>query len=285
MKKAEIILLWWLCLFNWTCININESNKHTNEKLVETLTKQNNEKIYDIEENGIESQKIENLENKGTKTIYIDSIKDSPLFMPGTKRHIWEFLWYNQYEKILKEYNNIETIPENQTILDYDSIQFPLIFDWLESKLPNNVKNLLGKWNFEEYKDDIVDKNWDLIVICNIWTQWSEKFILWYYIEWKLYLATHTTIWKKNYTPDWLFRSWIKNPRNVSKKYGNSAMPYTILIKWNICMHQWKVTWEKLSHGCIRVPWLYQQEIYNKIKDWTAIIIKNEAKEETSNEE
>lgn len=268
-------------IFNTIKQEINiEIKNDTTEKEIYQILSPNNKKIYSTD---IDSLEINT--NKEIQNVYIDSIKNSPLFMRGTRRHIWEFLWYNQYKDIIKKYNDWEilndtTFQKNPSILRFQNICFPLIVDWLEKELPNTIKDVLADSIFSEYKDSIVDND-DLIIITNIWKNWQDRFVLWYYIQGNLYLATEVSIWRWEFTPAWVFSSWMKYPRNKSRKYQNAAMPYTIQIQWNICMHQWKVTWKKLSHGCIRVPWLFQQEIYKKITDKTPIIINKNPKTDT----
>lgn len=200
-----------------------------------------------------------------------ESFKKSPLFMRWTRRHVWEFLWYNQYKDILSKYNTYDSNKLEEakySINSLDSLSFPLIVDWLEQFFPEKAEDMIQSEDLSEYRDSLINEE-DFIVVKNEW----GKYVLWYYKWWKLYLATHVSIWTWNNTPEWFFRLWAKYSRNVSRKYNNAPMPYTIVVDWNICMHQWKVTGDKLSHGCIRVPGLYQQVMYSETQEWTPIVL------------
>lgn len=215
---------------------------------------------------------IEMVFSNKVETVHLDLIKNWPLLMRGTKRHIWEFLWYNQYEEILKKYNrwnyDENAFNQNFSITNFDSIRFPLIYDGLEKEMPETLDELMKNENMMPYVDSLWWRQ-DLIIVQKVWYQHA----LCYYKDGKLLLATHVSIWIWDYTPTWYFELWAKYPRNVSRKYRNAPMPYTEVISWNICLHQWKVTWFPLSHGCVRVPWLYQKYIYENSDIWTPIIL------------
>lgn len=65
--------------------------------------------------------------------------------------------------------------------------------------------------------------------------------------------------------------------RRRSRKYKNAPMPYSLHVSGGYFIHQGTSTGYPLSHGCIRVPWLYQQWLYKQIKQEgnTQIIIHN----------
>lgn len=250
--------------------NLNNNTADTAQTLFDTL---------DVEKDTISKinstrtqEDIEMVFSNDVETTQISSIKNWPLFMRGTKRHVWEFLWYNQYETILKKYNrwiyNEEKFNEDYSIMNFDSIRFPLIYDELENVFPKSLDELMKDESLSLYIDSLWGRQ-NLIIIQKLW--W--KHVLWYYKDGYLSLATHVSIWRWNYTPTWYFELWAKYPRNVSRKYHNAPMPYTEVICGNICLHQWKVTWFPLSHGCVRVPWLYQKYIYENSDIWTPVIL------------
>lgn len=253
-----------------------------NKKIIKTFSLPEDYKLpedtYQLEnsweDNATVDMPVDSIEpdpNVVVETVNYSDIKDGPLFMRGTKRHIWEFLWYNQYQDILSKYNTYDPnklAEAKYSISSLESLSFPLIVDWLEQVFPERTEDMIQSDELFEYRDSLINEK-DFIVVKNSW--W--KYVLWYYKWWKLYLATHVSIWTWNNTPEWFFRLWAKYKRNVSRKYNNAAMPYTIVVTWNICMHQWRVTWTKLSHGCIRVPWLYQQIMFYDTQEWTPIVL------------
>jgi len=282
MWSIKNIATLWLATLTMASCSPSNGNTINREKItseiVKTFSNPSNDKIqcdtYQLDtitpspipetiESGFDTTKI--------KTIKVSDIKDWPLFMRGTKRHVWEFLWYNQYQDILSKYNTYDTNKLKEakySINSLDSLSFPLIVDWLGEFFPERAEDMIQSDDLSEYRDSLANQQ-DFIVVKNEW--W--KYVLWYYKWWKLYLATHVSIWVWNTTPKWFFRLWAKYKRNVSRKYNNAPMPYTIVIEWNICMHQWKVTWEKLSHGCVRVPWMFIPEIYNSAQEWTPVVL------------
>ena len=225
MNKLQKILLGWLIIWVWSCTETEKVKNNASEKIFkeiqdtcvyENQKDTNEQEILKIlwNDNKIYESTIDSLEidhDKEIKTVYIDSIKKGPLFMRGTRRHIWEFLWYNQYQNIIKKYNNPEilqdtTFQKNPSVLRFNNINFPLIADWLEKELPNTIWKVMEDTNFSELKDSIKTDG-DLILITNIWKNWQERYALWYYVQWNLYIATEVSIWRGENTPDWLFSS------------------------------------------------------------------------------
>jgi hypothetical protein len=111
----------------------------------------------------------------------------------------------------------------------------------------------------------------DLIYI----TKWDNQLhSLAYYKEWKLYIATHISPGlKEKKTPEWVFKINHKESSRRSRKYDDAPMAYAMHIVWWIYMHQWKSDWNQRSHWCIRVPWLYEQELFASVKTNTQVII------------
>lgn len=194
------------------------------------------------------------------KEVYLEDLKNTPLFMDWIKRYNWEMLWYGQKDLILKNYNNIDAKKTN--LEDLEKIKFPLIYDELKNVFPENISDL--KLN-KEFK-------WkDLIFITKLENQLHA---LAYYKEEKLYLATYISPWSKwHETPEWEFKIEFKEKDRRSKKYENAPMAYAMNINWWIFMHQWKSDWTMKSHWCIRVPGLYEQELFFTVKNKTPVII------------
>jgi len=191
-----------------------------------------------------------------------EDIHNTPLVMKGTRRHIGEYLGYDQYDAILKKYNN-DTIPDWDKTYDdlcidnIGNIRFPLIYDELWDKVPHVLGELLQEVKFAKYRDTLAS---DDTVMINLDVEWKRSFL--YYKGWKLVLATYTTIGKWNATPRGFFRVDYKVEYKKSKKYNNAAMPYALHVTNNIFVHQWKVSSTAHSHGCNRLPWLYAEALY-----------------------
>ena len=193
----------------------------------------------------------------------LEDLWKTPLFMRGTSRHIGAFLWYDQYDFILKKYNN-DTIPdsvkqsEDLRINTFKNIKFPLIYDEINTLVPNTLEGLLKDERFAEYRDT-VQHNDTLIVVMK---QANGKHALLYYETGKLILGTYATIGRGKATPRGLFRVDYKMEYKRSNKYNNAAMPYALHVTGNIFIHQWKVSFTERSHGCNRIPWFYAEALY-----------------------
>ncbi len=243
-----------------------------------------------------ENQKIENTEKvKEDSTIKIDNntikfildsintwniiqrnlsdIQDTPLSKISKKRQtIWEYLWYEQWNEIIKQYNNwTDSLDYSNIKLDsFSTISFPLIPNHLDSIIPKSIDSLLTNSDFIKYKEDI-SRDQNLIAI--IKTS-DNKHALAKYINWNLVLTTNISIWKNRATPRWLFKAWTKMPSPMSNKF-KCYLPYAIFIdneyikSTKIFMHQWEVDGTPLSHGCIRIPWLYGEILYHITDTWT----------------
>lgn len=182
-------------------------------------------------------------------------LKNTPLYMSGTKKHIGEYLGYDQYEYILKNYNNDTLTDSLQTsqqcnINNFTKLTFPLIYDELGERIPHALSTLLQDPRFDTYRDSLHAQ--DTVIV--EFKQPNGQHALCYYETGILRLATYATIGGGSETPRGLFRVdfAIKNKR--SRKYNNAPMPYSLHIIDNIFIHQGKVKSTEKSHGCNRIP-------------------------------
>lgn len=59
-----------------------------------------------------------------------------------------------------------------------------------------------------------------------------------------------------------------------SKTYNNAPMPYALHFYGGYFIHQGKSNGLDLSHGCVRVPGLYQQKLYNDLPKGGQVLLK-----------
>ena len=193
----------------------------------------------------------------------LEDVSNTPLFMKWTSRHIGEFLWYDQYDYILKTYNQ-DTIPdslkqkEDLRINNFTQIHFPLIYDEIAKTVPHTLDSLMHDERFAAYRDTIHAN--DTLMISMNWADGNRIFL--YYETGKLILGTQTTIGRWWWTPRWLFRVDYNVKYARSGKYNNAPMPYALHITKNIFLHQGKVSTKQKSHGCNRLPWFYAEAMY-----------------------
>jgi len=200
----------------------------------------------------------------------IEELRKWPLFMDWTKRNIWEFLGYKQAENIIKKYNPKEIW--DVSINELKEISFPLIYDNLKSKVPATLDELMQRGDLDLYKDTLSETKTMLVILPDE----NKKEILAYYVNNKLLVCTYVSIglkWEETETPKWLFTIGSKAANRRSKKYDNVPMPYAMHITGGIFMHQWTSDGSKRSHGCIRVPGLYEEFLFHYVETGTKIVI------------
>lgn len=275
MKFKEIVLVSGLLL----CPNNSSENSiktNIKENLTKTLSQETELKSdspvfykFDLSEELL--NKLDSLDIYSWKKIIfnrqLEDLRNTPLFMKGTSMHIGEFLWYNQADSIIKKYNT-DTLDIN-SIKEISDISFPLIYDELSDKIPHDLDTLLTQDKFSEHKNKLI---WiDSLIVVTKQEDW--KYTVSYYIDGRLFLASYVSIWVWKATPQWLFSVKRKIFDKRSIKYKNAPMPYALHLDGNIFIHQWYIDWEKRSHGCVRLPWLYQEILYYSTKIWTKVLI------------
>jgi len=293
-----IWLAWALTLAvpNFALWEVTDGTKKSVEKTIENPDQTNVEEKAEIKE------EIPNIWLAKKK---ISEMKETPLEMKWIKYKdsLRQFFWLNQYKLIFEKYNpeivkkdNKWAIIDDKNIYLQNELTFPLVFDSLKSTFPENLSEFIEKNG--EFKKDIKDSKTVIIITKNS----EKKFIMAYYKDWKLTLATHISpglvskdITKQVYNEEkWKMETviveegWVNSPTwtfhiekkdelkyKRSKKHKWSPMPYAIQITWWIFLHHWtSVDWTKRSHGCIRVPGFYQEALYSQVENKTKIVIK-----------
>ena len=280
MKCKELFLTSALLLSS-SVLSDHEYIKTSKESLMKSLSEKSIKETeksvfykFDVSEELLDELDTMDFEHKSDLVFSrnLSDLKNTPLFMKWTKRHIGEFLWYNQYDAILKKYDK-DTLAtkDNKAINSRErkSVSFPLIFDGLIDKIPANLHDILAQEKFEKYKEQI--ENQDTIIIVS--KQDDGRHAIAYYVGGKLFLASYVSLGLGNFTPQWLFAIQERIFDKKSIKYKNAPMPYALHIHDNIFIHQWTANGQKKSHGCVRVPWLYQEILYHHVKRDTKVLI------------
>ncbi|MFA7298558.1 MAG: L,D-transpeptidase [Candidatus Absconditabacterales bacterium] len=189
-----------------------------------------------------------------------EDMKETPFVKLHINKHIGGYLGYDQYNNILKKYNN-DTIPNSLKksgdlgIDKFEHIRFPLIYDELDTLVSHTLEGLLQDERFAKYRDTIKVDDTMIIVM----KQKNGQHALLYYKKGKLTLATYATIGRGKSTSRGLFRVDYRVTNKRSKKYKNAAMPYALHVVNNVFIHQGKVSSTQKSHGCCRIPGLYAE--------------------------
>lgn len=252
--------------------SIIEVKEETNKILMDNLDWN---KTYNIiEPRLINLSDLDVLDNKTeTFTVTTEDLKDWPFDInkPKITLSFWNLLWEGQTQYIL-EFNGISWKNQNNIIEKDQTLNIPLIYPELKSEFPRNWNDFLNNKWFEKYKNS-PSENHIVVTKCS-----NGLNALAYYKWWTLTMASFVSIWTTNWhkTPTWEFKVWDKEMKKVSSKY-NSAMPYSIHINGDIFLHQWASNWTPRSHGCVRMPWLYERWLYQEMtwetKDNTSIIL------------
>lgn len=280
MKFKELVLTSALLLSSSPSGDYNYT-KDTKENIIKAFLEKQREEAekgtlhnFDVSEELL--HELNSIDFEHTSNIVfsrkLEDIKHTPLFMKWTKRHIGEFLGYNQYDSILQKYDK-DTLDAKESKAinnnDREQVSFPSIYDELKEKIPTHLDELLSQEKFEKYRDQIQDQ--DTIIIVS--KQDDGKHAIAYYLWGKLFLASYVSLGLWHSTPQWLFAVQEKISQKKSIKYNNAAMPYAIHIHGNMFIHQGTANGQKKSHGCVRVPWLYQEILYHHVKRGTKILI------------
>lgn len=179
-------------------------------------------------------------------------------------------LWASQSEKILSEFNAHDQKLTFEEKLG-KGIKVPIIYPGLKTYFPQTLLEVQQDPQFSNYSFS----NPNTLILLK--TK-SGRHALAYYQNGTLAMTSFVSIGTLRHktisdqytiTPDQI--------RRRSRKYKNAPMPYSLHVSGGYFIHQGTSTGYPLSHGCIRVPWLYQQWLYKQIKQEgnTQIIIHN----------
>ncbi len=283
-RTGKILTAWALLIGASTLSQCNwVSDKETKKNLVEVLEEEKDS----VETNdNTASFLVDQVSDKATDgietsneyfTVRIADLEWTPFFW---KRRMiapsyWNFLGFSQAETIINDYNEgHKPIQPTDWVSADETLIVPFIYPELKSYFPENWSDLV--WMFPEYKN--ISEN-DLIFMgrCDNW-----KCALAYYKNGKLTLATYVSlgnpkIKKAIRTTSWIFLLKKVAERRRSTAHNNSPMPYSIHVEWAwnwwVFLHQWWVDWLNQSHGCCRVPWLYQQYLYQNLPEYSKWIL------------
>lgn len=181
-------------------------------------------------------------------------------------------LWATQAKTILSQYNT-NNIEQKNFIEQLESwITIPLIYPELKTIFPATLSELKTSPAFQKILEKHNYKLDKPHIILIIKTE-NGKNALAYYAEDKLAMATYTSLGTRNHkTIKGEF--WLRHDNIFRKSMKYKApMPYAIQIKDGYFMHQGTSDGTPRSHGCIRVPGLYQKWLYEQLQNKTSKII------------
>jgi len=172
-------------------------------------------------------------------------------------------LWWRLKKFLNKKHNTIVAdkygylFEKENEYIDQSLIPYLDKFDNLETF----IQNYPEIWDY--YIDNVPKNNDDIIFIFRN-KDINNKFILLYYKDWKLKIATYVSPWKKwHYTAKRLYYIWYKEIVHYSKKYQNTPMPFSQhLAGWYFLHMWWKVDGKPRSHGCIRLGWIAAKQLW-----------------------
>ena len=195
-----------------------------------------------------------------------DEIQMTPLYQMEEIPHTYSALLGNsQADSILHEYNPLLNSTSWDSYEWISTVYFPLIYPETLDYLPVELSWLENKTFFSKH---------DHLVL--VFRVDNEKAILWYYKNQRLKLATYVSLWNSHNerTESWIYHIYHREIDHRSTMYNDDPMPYALQYTWAYYLHYWESDWTDLSHGCIRVPWLYQKWLYENLPwDWETTII------------
>jgi hypothetical protein len=193
----------------------------------------------------------------------------TPLHMSKVRRDFWAVLGYNQSDSILSHYNDWKTFLSSQKYELLDTLNFPLIYPVLKKYFPQEMSALdsLDAFSTLLVGEELSES---AVVVQQVD---SGKHALWFYKNNQLVLSTYVSVGKGQSTPTGVFSTKRKIAYCWSNKH-DAPMPYGIeFITPKYFFHQWYVDGTPLSHGCIRVPGLYEEVLYALVDQNTSLII------------
>ncbi len=161
--------------------------------------------------------------NSNIAQISIEDMKWSPLEMWGIydRENLKQFFWLNQYEIIFEKYNkDVLKRDSKWKLLTHKKyykdvkLKFPRIHDSLKEYYPETLSEFKAK--YPDFSKDI----WDTTTLIIMKKLENWRFWLWYYKDWVLFLATHTSPWK------------VSPPVTKKKKDKKTWEIKTVTIPW-----------------------------------------------------
>ena len=219
-----------------------------------------------------------------------------PLYVSGVSKTFRSLVWRNWIEEISSNINqNLQSrktsVTSSTAYQVWDTLRFALIDNRLEWNFPESLSTQLNEDWFKSFSDpdslDIISKDniWDSLsgmdgyiqqpaenkdfvydIVVKRLPSWKSGLAL--YRDGKLFMATYVSVWTNSAkTRMWQFKIESAEAYRRSRKYDNSAMPFGLNYSWSYFFHQWDVSWMPLSHGCVRLPWVYASVLFSLVKN------------------
>lgn len=164
----------------------------------------------------------------------------------------------------------------------WDTLRFPLINLSLQWAFPQKLSEQLKEDWFQTFSDPEAPeidkrasenlKDWDTnkktdfiydIVVKRL-PSWKSALAL--YRDWELFMATYASVWlNSKKTRMWQHEIIKEDAYKRSITHHNAPMPYGLNFYEWYWTHQWDVTWNPASHGCVRQPGAYALVSYSLI--------------------
>lgn len=204
------------------------------------------------------------------------SKRQNPLTI-GVRRNLGEILWYNQVDSIVSKYSQTrDSLTATSRYEKSDTLSFPLIYPELKESFSCNLDKELHEDGFSFI--DSLDSTSNYCILIKTIGWWKQALAIYNTNREgnQLFLATHVSVGRRKSTPRGEYSTNVYIKHGYSNKY-KAPMPYAITFKGGAyLLHQGKVNGTPLSHGCIRVPGLYQEIIYHLVEKGTPILIDEE---------
>ena len=270
----------------FVCLNTDNEDSYTHKNALETVSDP---------ENTVLEYPISQLFQK-----YWKNKSNHPLYVSWGSKTFNSLMWSNWIEEsnVDQKLNTRKGLITSKTTYEvWDTLRFALIDQRLKWAFPENLSEQLKEEWFETFsnldslkvepqdnnsqifeygdfnkyywkpkseKETNTDFVYDIVVKSLPW--WKSALAV--YRNWKLFMATYVSVWTfGRKTMTWQHKIERREPYKRSTKYNNSAMPFGLNYKWWYYFHQWNVTWNPLSHGCVRLPWVYASVLYSLAKD------------------
>ena len=194
--------------------------------------------------------------------ISLDEIKNSPLWtMKGVPHDFGSLLGYNQAETIMRDYNSRSgtTFDPQSPYSGFESLNFPLQYPDFKIYFSENIEKMNTELHLGLSSQEL--ENPHIILVAKA----ENLSLLAYYQSGSIKMITSVSLWTpKTRTKAGKYPLTLEKKNYRSNLYG-TPMPYAIRFHGPYFLHQEKSDGSDISHGCVRVPGLYQKRLYEQL--------------------
>lgn len=195
--------------------------------------------------------------------VYTAELQSSPYVkMKGVPSTFTTLFGEYQAATILKKYNPDLALSETGNFNEIESFRFPMIYPELEEYFPHTARELSTRLDLTQSEKNVLKSQYLLVIAHTD----LERTALGFYYDGKLTLATFISIGKKNMrSKEGIFSLRHDSIFYRSRMFNGEPMPYALRYSGPYFLHRGESDGTYRSHGCVRVPGIYQKRLYEHL--------------------